>query len=416
MINKTHVIWALVLFYGIISSAQDYAYNGNPDTSFFTARDLAFTGNRVVARDTLNHILTKYPDYADVRNLLAKTLSWDGNYEEARKHFNRIHSIERKNKEVWLATVKNEIYAKEYYLAIGLANKALKYLKNDAEIMALKSYALSEIKKPKEVTKKRSQKVLVKMPEKDSIEAAPKKNRIAISNAFEVFDKIYNNMIYASVEYKRETKLGAVIPRINYNNRFETHGIQYETDFYPKFSKKWYAHLNYGYSASPIFPNHSAGGELYANFANGIEASAGMRYLDFESTKATIYTGSVGLYKGNYYFSLRPYVTPNPAGNIGVSGNFLARKYLKSADHYLGIRAGMGYSPELRQLRSGTQLLAETLLYVESQQVQLEYQFTGWLNSNSYRANLGIARQELIFDSGNFFWAISAGITCQVKF
>ena len=82
----------------------------------------------------------------------------------------------------------------------------------------------------------------------------------------------------------------------------------------------------------------------------------------------------------------------------------------------MGINVGMGYSPELRQLISGDELLAETLLYVESQRLSLEYQFTGKKNPNAYRANMSVTRQELAFDAGSFFYGISAGLTYQVKF
>ena len=119
---KNRMIFLLLLLFSALSwvRGQDIAYNGDPDRSFFIARDLAFNGQRTVARDTLNKILAKYPDYSDVRNLLASTYSWDGNYEVARAHFNRITSIDRKNKEAWVAAIKNELYAKEYYLALGL--------------------------------------------------------------------------------------------------------------------------------------------------------------------------------------------------------------------------------------------------------------------------------------------------------
>ena len=478
----------LTLLVCMISNAQDLAYAGNPDTSYFTARDLAFSGHRTTARDTLNRILTKYPEYTDVRSLLAKTLSWDGKYDDARKEFNRITSKERENKEAWIAAVKNELYAKEYHIALGLANKGLAYLENDVDLLELKAKSTSEIEakenNPEEI-RKQLNRITSAEPEnrdawvaavKNEIHAkeyyialglankalqyfesdddlltmkayatlkinqsqdknvdtnkelanvesenleddtAPKKNQLVLTNAFDVFDQVFETMIYTSLEYKRETGAGAIIPRINYNNRFQTHGLQYELDFYPKFSKTFYGYLNYGYSASPIFPDHRVGGELYANLPNKLELSAGFRFLDFASTKATIYTGSVGLYSGNYYFSLRPYVTPSPNGNMGVSGTLLARKYLKNADSYIGFRAAVGFNPELRQLRDGEDILAETLLYVESQQLLLEYQFTGWLDSNSYRTNLGVTRQEFIFDSNNFFWAVSAGLTCQVKF
>lgn len=467
--------------------AQDIAYVGNPDQSFFNARDLAFAGNRMIARDTLNHILTKYPEYTDVRNLLAKTLSWDGDYEKARKEFNHITSKERENKEVWVAAIKNESYAKEHHIALGLANKALLYVEDDADIISLKesimksmqtnrvgvkkkkntedirkefnritsvdrknkeawvaairnelrakefhialglaNKALTYLKKDEDLEVMKAYATLQinnkinKLPTTerpaDAIEEAPLNNRLMVSNDFEVFDKVFESMIYTSIAYQRETKAGTIIPRINYNNRFQTHGIQYEMDFYPKFSKTFYGYLNYGYSESSIFPSHGVGGELYANLPKKIEASAGFRFLDFADTKVTIFTGSIGLYSGNYYMSLRPYITPNPNGSTGVSGNLLVRKYLKDGTNYLGLRAGMGFMPELKQLRSGDELLAETLLYVESQQLQFEYQFPGWIKSNLYKANLGITRQELIFDANTFFWAVSAGIQCNVAF
>lgn len=393
--------------------AQELAYNGDPDVSFFTARTLAFDGNRNVARDTLCHILTKYPDYTDVRSLLASTYSWDGDYDKARSHFNRITSVERENKEVWVATIKNEIYAENYYLALGLANKAVSFLENDIDIIALQARTLALVKKGKQETPKPTEFT----PSNDTLTAARGlKNGVKISNSFEIFDVVYDPMIYSSISYGRETGAGLVIPKINYSNRFQTHGLQYELDFYPKFSKTFYGYLNYGYSNAPIFPDHRVGAELYANLPKSLEASLGMRFLDFNTSKAQIYTGSIGLYSGNYYFSLRPYLTPQPNGNMSFSGNLLMRKYLRDGYNYLGINFGMGYSPELKQLRDDEELLAETLLFIESQRLGMEYQFTAKNSPNIYKASLGVNRQELVFDSGKFTWSISAGISYEIKF
>ncbi len=400
-----------ILLWGVFAFAQEVSYNGNPDASYFKARTLAFDGQYTMARDTLKKVLTKYPEYADVRNLLASTYSWDGNYETARGHFNMITSIERKNKEAWVASVKNELYSENYHTALGLANKALIYLPSDSDLMQLAKRAQESMTMKTRATEAEPDSNVTK----DSIEGSAFKNKLGIANTFDIFDRIYDPMINTSVEYKRETKAGAVVPRVNYANRFNTHGVQFEADFYPKFSKLFYGYLNYGYSNSPIFPDHRVGAELYSNWPKSMELSLGIRYLDFADTKANIITGSVGLYRGNYYFSLRPYITPTDR-KTGVSGTLLARKYYKDGDNYLGVLLGMGFAPELKQLRNDDTLLAETLLFIESQQLLLEYQFTGKKNPNIYRTNLGITRQELVFDSGSFFFAISAGLTYQVKF
>jgi len=411
MLYRIIYLGLFLLFFVQKGITQELAYQGNPDTSFFVARDLAFEGNHSVARDTLRLILSRYPDYTDVRNLLAKTYSWDGNHNEARKHFNKITSVERQNKEVWIAAVKNEIYAENYSIALGLANKALIFMEADPDLQIMRDEIINEIHKKQNASQKSTEKEL------KETEAKSYKNRLGIVNSLDVFDVVYDPMIYSGVEYIRETEIGKIIPRINFSNRFNTNGLQYEMDFYPKISNTFYAYTNYGYSNSRIFPNHRAGAELYANLPKALEVSAGMRYLDFVTSQAIIYTGSVGLYKGNYYFSLRPYITPRTDGPIGFSGSLLARKYFQDRENYFGINLIMGYSPEIKQLISDSDIiLAETLLFVESQQLLFEYQFTGNSLTNSYRASLGITRQELVFDPGEFFLALSAGFRYHTKF
>ncbi len=410
-----------VLFFAIIlwitpSLGQNLDYTGNPDRSFLTARELAFNGKRDQARDTLNQILVKYPDYVDVRGLLASTLSWDGRYEEARKQFNRITSRERHNKEVWIAAIKNEMYGEEYYLALGLANKALLNLTNDRDLLELRGLALKNIHGKGNKPRFKNVVDSVNVLNHGDTEIKSYKNKIGIESSFEIFDAFYDPMFYTSLEYSRETGIGLVLPRINYSNRFNTNGLQYEIDFYPKFSKSFYGYLNYGYSNATTYPNHRAGIELFANLTKSLEVSLGMRYLEFDAGNATIFTGSISLYKGNYYFSLRPYVTPKTQGNLSLAGDLIARKYFKDGENYVGIRGGMGYSPELRQLKDGDMILAETVLFLESERLRFEYQFTGQSNLNLYRVNIGVNRQELVFATGNFFWAFSAGISYQMKF
>lgn len=386
--------------------AQEYAFRGDPDQSFAIARELAFSGNHQGARDTLLSVLGQYPEYTDVRSLLARTYTWDGAYDEARAQFNYITSRERQNEEVWLAAVKNEIYANNDHIALGLVNKALLYLPGEASLISLKTEIIHGIQK----------KQMQSIPATDKeTESRPVKNRVEFGNAVDVFDSFYDPMVYASVAFTRETKYGKIIPRINYSNRFNTNGLQYELDVYPRFSKKLHGYLNYGYSSDAIFPTHRAGAELYMNLPKALELSAGMRYLGFANSSTTILTGSIGLYRGDYYFSLRPYVTPTDK-QTGFSGNLLGRKYFKNRFHYLGVNLGMGYAPELRQLSANNVLLAETLFFIESQQLLIEYQFTSRDEAHRYRANLGITRQEYIPSPGNFFWAFSAGMMYQVAF
>lgn len=434
-----------VLFFGLLCffvRSQDMAYNDVNETSYAKAHHLAYEGNHRSAKDLLLKVVAENPKNLKARSLLASTYSWSAQYAKARDEFNSITSQERTNSALWISAIKNELYAKENATALGLANKALYYLKSNSEVQRLREIAIARIenktypelgwhntKSPLKSTKtaKKEQRKKAALKEKETEPTATHEaktpaakevlnNRLAIRNAFTVFDQRYDPAIYSSVSFRRQTQAGSLIPRINYSNRNGTHGVQYDLDFYPKFSKRFYAYLNYGYSNASIYPNHKMGGDLYVNLPWAMEFSAGGRYISFASRNVTVFTNSIGHYRGNYYFSLRSYIRPKEDDLIGVSGNLLVRKYLKDAENFFGINVGMGYSPELRQLISGDELLAETLLYVESQRLSFEYQFTGKKNPNAYRANLGITRQEFAFAAGTYFLGVSAGLTYQVKF
>ena len=154
------------------------------DASFLQARNIAFEGNWDVARDSLNHLLEVYPNYTDAKILIAKTYSWNGNYDKARRHFNRITSIEKEQKDAWFAAIKNEVYAKNLNIALGLANKALIHLKNDTEIQQLRNQLMEDMTKELPIQDKL----------KEDNREEHTKNQIAVSSNLEVFDIVFDPM------------------------------------------------------------------------------------------------------------------------------------------------------------------------------------------------------------------------------
>ena len=69
MIKFIGKIFLLVIF--LINTqvySQQKVFSGDPDTAFEVARKLAFDGNRKQAQDSLLLILTKYPNYHDIRS------------------------------------------------------------------------------------------------------------------------------------------------------------------------------------------------------------------------------------------------------------------------------------------------------------------------------------------------------------
>lgn len=439
---KLHIIF-IVAMCSFNALAQDLAYNDPELPSYEKAYDLAFEGKNKIAKEVLLEVLKKQPEDLKSKTLLAQTYSWQGFHDAARKEFNQIISVDKNNAAVWVSAIKNELYAKNWATANGLANKAMKYFGTNPEIERLKQMAIHQIestaydekgwfnvvctlqsgKKNKKKTLKKEV-ATVDTSEEEEEEKETKKpeakkelnNRIAIRNSGTVFDQRNQPMLFSTIEYKRQTLAGSILPRINFANRNGQSGIQYDIDFYPKFSKRFYAYLNYGFSNSTLYPKQKVGGDLYANLPGAMEFSAGGRHITLQDRTVTVITNSIGHYRGNYYFSLRSSITPKSDNLTRVSGNLLVRKYLKDAHNFFGLNVGMGYSPELRQLISGDELLAETLLFIESQRMSLQYQFTAKKSPNVYSASLGVSRQEKSFESGSFIWAFSAGIAYQIKF
>ncbi len=439
----------IMLLLSLCAWSQDIAYN-DVDLSYVEAHNLAYNGNHNQAQNIALGLLKKNPQNTKARTLVARTYSWSRQYDKARSEFNILTSGDKNNRDIWILAVKNELYAHNNATALGLANKALIYLKNDIELVRLGKMAQERIENqdyPQKswianpsmlFTRKKSKPSKSKKEEESIVNSTPEavekkeaaqvpeikedkkenvlNNRIAIRNSFTVFDQRYDPMVFSTIEFRRQTLAGSLLPRINYSNRNGAHGLQYDLDFYPKFSKRFYAYLNYGYSNSSIYPNHKVGGDLYINLPGAIEFSAGGRFISLDTSDVTMITNSLGHYRGNYYFSLRSNLIPKEDNLMQFSGNLLIRKYLKDADNFLSFNIGMGYSPELRQLISGDELLAETLLYIESQRMSFQYQFTGKQNPNVYSASLGVARRELSFESGSFVWSVSAGLAYQVKF
>lgn len=415
-ITKIFVLFCFTIVVQL--QAQQTTYNGNPDTSFETARKLAFNDQRKQAQDTLVHILTKYPNYSDIRTFLATTYSWDGNYKKARKEFAIVIENDSKNKSNWVAAIKNELWSDSHYDAIEMANKALQIFPEDSEIMLLKASAKENTNNQLEALKI-VETILEKNPEdtkaqdfKNSLNQSLRTNSVGLRSAVDIYSEVFDPMQFHTLKLSRLTKYGSVIAKVNYNRRFNENGTQFEVDLYPKIAKGLYAYVNFGIADSFLFPDIRYGAELHQSLPHSLELSLGFRALQF-STTTTIYTGSLGWYTGNNYWSIRPYLTPGDGG-LSTSGALNYRRYRSNADNYLGMTFSMGFSPEIYQFKvEGNE---NTIINLQSQRFNVGYYFTTNKNRNAWGAQFDITHQEISFDPGNYFWIYSFTLSWDLKF
>lgn len=416
--TKKIVFFIFLISFGIINS-QDKIFSGDPDKAFEKARTLAFNNQRKQAQDSLRFILTKYPDYLDIRSFLANTYSWDGNYKLAREEFKKVLDKDKNRKTDWIAAIKNELYAELPFKANELARKALLIFPEDVELLFERAKSEEKLSKPSDAFATIDEILTIDASNKKALEY---QQSLLQLNRFNIIGLGYSSVIYdkneraishySTLNYTRQTKYGTFIGKINYANRFETDNYQYEIDLYPRISNGFYAYASAGISNDAFFPEVRYGAELYKSLPKGLEASLGFRALKFGET-TIIYTSSVSWYVGNSYWSLRGYLTPNDAGS-SKSGTLIYRKYYSDSDNFFSVSFGLGVSPELQRLPvDQTQSI---ILALQSQKIGSEYFFTTKDKKSLFSVSFNVLREEKSLTKGEFFIIYQLGVSYGLRF
>ncbi|MFM9050817.1 MAG: YaiO family outer membrane beta-barrel protein, partial [Bacteroidota bacterium] len=335
------------------------------DLLFKQARQIGEDGNHERARKICQKILDYKPDYYEVRTYIGRTYAWDKQYDNARTEFSRV-LIEKENDiEAICGIVDVELWANHLDIAGDYILLGLGYSPASEELLLRKArWHLRQGDQQSAATTIR--KILDLDPaNKDAVDLEKSMRSIQLKNklqwqySVDFFNREYDPQQWMSVEYGRNFSFGSVSARVNGADRFGNQGLQIEVESYARISRKSYMNLLAGHSLNGAFPfpEQNFVAEIYHKLPKGFEGSAGIRYLKF-TENTLIYTGSISIYSGDYWFSLRPFITPQssyelPDGTTGtkVSKTYFlrGRRYLSEAEHYVGIRLGYGESPDDRR-------------------------------------------------------------------
>lgn len=296
--------------------------------------------------------LEKSPDYADIRNFLGRIYTWEHQLDSAREALLYVLDKHPDNEDAAGALADLEYWNDHSAQALVYCDNGLSFHPASRTLLLKKARILSDLKRFKEASAITDSLLRWDPNNTDArvlalqVRSKAARNQVGVYYDYVYFDREFDNpWQLASVDYKRQTSLGSVFARVNYANRFNTNGVQFETDAYPHISRVFYAYLNAGYSNDVgIFPKYRAGFSLYANLPLSFEAEGGLRYLYF-SSDTWIYTFSVGKYYKNYWFNFRTYLTPDNAA-ISQSYNLTCRYYYGGADDYFTLGVGTGLSPD----------------------------------------------------------------------
>jgi YaiO family outer membrane protein len=420
---RAAVLWLAILtmVFLSISSGQIDTVKFNSDQLFEMARTKAFAGDREEARRLCGIIIARNAHYVDASILLARTRAWDGQLAEARSVLIAVLQEYPRYKDAIEALADVELWDKDYVRALEIANQGLILHPRDEDLLLKKARAFNGLGRDEETLI-----VLLGLEERNpsrseiasmigSIKARSVLNGVGVSYAGDRFSDVYDPMSYAALQVSRRTPYGSVFARMNYSDRFNSQGVQIETDLYPRLREGVYAYLNYGFSQSSLFPKHRFGAELYSKLAPSLEGSLGMRHLFFSTeSKVTMYTGTVGYYFGNYWASFRPYFIPSSAG-VSSSASMTMRRYFGDAETYVSLHAGIGFSADERPIQSSTGFAGQEVFFLKSQMVGLGWQqSTG--STSLFLATFDVTNQELSFNLGNYVVMYAFSVGFQTRF
>lgn len=356
-IPLTFIAILLLLQSLTFASSPLYQEKINLEDLFREARTLAFQGNRNEAQAILMSILEEKPLYHDVRVFLGQLYAWDKEYDSARKELQKVLEDKPNYFDALIVLIDIEYWNSNLSFAMIYCNQGLRTYPNHKEFLLRKAKILVSMEDLKAASKNIKQLLETNPSHKealqllDNIKFSSQLYAASVRYIFDRFERSEGGIgpwHFLSLELSRKFGLGSIMGRVNYADRNfgsgSTSGTQFEVDAYPEIKKGMYAYLNAGYSPSSFFPKYRFGSELYSALPASFEMSLGIRYLDFSSAKVLIYTGNLGKYYKNYWFSFRPFVT-SKSSDIFFSGIFLVKRYFADEDNYLTLLFGFGSTP-----------------------------------------------------------------------
>ena len=358
---RKYVLTAFLLFllFGLpkISLGQK-SISAQPDSFFLVARDLAIQGEYQQARKICFSILDNFPDYHDVRVLIGRSFAWEQKFDSARIHLMQVVQNDNDFIDAHLALLDVEIWSRNLPAALEKINfilqnhpenldyrlkkaQVLFKMGDDVKAKTQLNYILSKDKQHKA-----AKNLLLQLEHKQHY------NFLSLDYSLETFQKPYvKNLHLTSLEYSMVLKKTTFIAGFHtgFSNINNLSGSQIQLQAYPVINNKMYAFLNYSYGFKSIFPKNRAAFELYRELTNAFEVSGGVRYLQFgeDTAKTNIYiiTGSISKYQGNYWFSIRPYLSPKTFG-ISQAVSLEMRRYFKDSKNYLFTLVSYGNTPD----------------------------------------------------------------------
>jgi YaiO family outer membrane protein len=346
----------------------------------------------------LNDWLTENPEDSDGRVLLGLICSWDRRYEDGRRAFMTVLQADPDYKDAVLGLINLQLWSGYSASAEQLAIAGLVRRPNDPDYEA----ALAKVKAAQREAAQTAAMATVNghsAPSDVSWETG-----ITESNIW--FSDNRSSWHETAVQVSKNVASEWITARFSHASWFGEGSNLIELESYPRIRPGTYGYLEGAFSPdATLYARRRFGAEIFQSLPQGFEASAGIRYMRFNSN-TILYTGSVGKYFGNWWVLGRTFLSPDSTVGLSKSLQVSARRYFHDSDHFVGVRFGVGASPfEIRTINDiGIQSS-------ESATVESLWKFRSGLR---FRVTAGVARQTRYLTGP--LWQIEADATFYYSF
>ncbi|MEW5797702.1 MAG: sulfatase-like hydrolase/transferase [Bacteroidota bacterium] len=145
MAGKRRVRWEPLNYDSIYASLN--LKELNTDQQFNRARTLAFNGQFVEARAICVSLLSRSPNYHDVRTLLGRTYAWDHQYDRAKEIFLEVIRRSPQYPDAFVGIAQVEFWSSEPEKGLASVNKALDIQPENLDARLLKAKILRSMEK-----------------------------------------------------------------------------------------------------------------------------------------------------------------------------------------------------------------------------------------------------------------------------
>ena len=416
--------FATVLFlslFSLVAFGQDSSFLRMDSAAVHEYRQAVYwtkNGRHDLAKSIL---LKQNPRLTASSVLLGRLYSWDKQFDSARIFLKEALAVQPANEEAWLALIHNESWSGHPDQALVYCQDALSRYPYSEKLLIQRSKAYGKLGRYKEahdaiekalqVNPSNGKAIQLEKYLKAKMATAPK-NGVGVSYQYDHFNQTYTPWNYGSFYFFHKGRAGGVAAAVNYADRFQQSGVQYELNLYPRFTSSLRGWLGAAYSQDSVFPGWNVGAGLSQTIFRRAEVEAGARYLTLYAypDPLWIYTGAFSVSFQRWWVSFRAYLTAKVAGT-DESYYFTTRYYFNYHHNNIALMLNTGSFPhDYFDPASGKAFNYAT----RSQRVRLGYQTPFLSVRNILKFNVGYERRD--YYTGLTLERMTAGIGIERLF